>query len=127
MNDKSLRLFEKSQGFFQTGEGSCRGRRSSSPGTSWCESLGESSPRSRSAAPKYALGAHLRYSKPGDMLQSVGFLFAVVRRDEGYPVLRRWGAYCKGSLTFGKRNSTVGANRAIGWLAAAERRSSAVT
>src|SRR5208282_5457313 len=30
-----------------------------------------------------------------------------------YPVLRRFSAYCIGSLTLGNRNSTVGANRDI--------------
>jgi hypothetical protein len=49
------------------------------------------------------------YNTPRGMLQSVVFWMAVARRDEGYAVLRRWGAYCIGSLTQGNRNSTVGA------------------
>ena len=56
--------------------GTPRGRRSSSSGTSWHESLGWNSPRSRSAVSKIAFGAHLVYSTPCGMLQSLSRITA---------------------------------------------------
>ena len=69
--------------------------------------------------------AHSLYSTPCGMLQSVSL-------DDGCSSQRglagaTLGCVLHGQLDIRSRNSTVGASRAIGWLAAAERRSSAVT